>query len=157
VAASPAPADAQLIRSPLYRFIDIVTELNRGRTAATMAATIEQLMHDNLLAVFNERDDAKRQAATQRTYAADVRWTDAEGLTTGHSGLEAKCVGLQAGLGDLQFEPVGRVQQLPGFAYLAWQLVNASGGPPAMTGFDVALIEDGLITDLWTVLTPPQG
>lgn len=121
-----------------------------------MTASIEELMHDNLLAVFNERDDAKRQAATQRTYAADVRWTDAEGVITGHAALEAKCAGLQAGIGDLQFEPVGPVHQLSGFAYLAWQLVNSTEGLPQMTGFDVALINNGLITDLWTVLIPPQ-
>ncbi len=43
---------------------------------------IEKLMHDNLMAVFNERDDAKRQATTKQTYATDVRWTDAEGMIT---------------------------------------------------------------------------
>jgi hypothetical protein len=121
-----------------------------------MTASIEELMHDNLLAVFNERDDAKRQAAERRTYAADVRWTDAEGVISGYDALEAKCVGLQAGLGDLQFEPVGPVHQLPGFGYLAWQLVDSAGGAPAMAGFDAAVVKDGVITDLWTVLIPPQ-
>jgi len=121
-----------------------------------VAATgsIETLMHDNLLAVFNERDAAKRHAATQRTYPAEVRWTDAEGVTVGHSDLEAKCVGLQAGIGDLQFEPAGPVHELPGFGYLAWRLVDSDGGVQ-MTGFDAAVVADGVITDLWTVLIPP--
>ena len=120
-----------------------------------MTASIEELMHDNLLAVFNERDDAKRQAAERRTYAADVNWTDAEGVITGHDALEAKCVGLQTGIGNLQFEPLGPVHVLPGFGYLAWQLVDPAGGDPAMTGFDAAVVKDGMITDLWTVLIPP--
>lgn len=120
-----------------------------------MSDVIETLMHDNLMAVFNERDDAKRQAASQRTYATDVRWTDAEGVTTGLTGLEAKCVGLQSGLGDLQFEPVGPVHELPGFGYLAWRLVDPSDGREQMSGFDAAVITDGLITELWTVLIPP--
>ena len=120
-----------------------------------MSDAIETLMHDNLMAVFNERDDAKRQAASQRTYATDVRWTDAEGVTTGLTGLEAKCVGLQSGLGDLQFEPVGPVHELPGFGYLAWRLVDPSDGREQMSGFDAAVITDGLITELWTVLIPP--
>ena len=120
-----------------------------------MSDAIETLMHDNLMAVFNERDDAKRQAASQRTYATDVRWTDAEGATTGLTGLEAKCVGLQSGLGDLQFEPVGPVHELPGFGYLAWRLVDPSDGREQMSGFDAAVITDGLITELWTVLIPP--
>ncbi len=113
-------------------------------------------MHDNLLAVFNERDDAKRQAATERSYAPDVRWTDAEGTTTGHAALEAKCVGLQSGLGNLQFQAAGPVHELPGFGYLAWELVDPASGGTQMSGFDTALIADGLITHLWTVLTPPQ-
>lgn len=117
---------------------------------------IEKLMHDNLMAVFNERDAEKRRAAVQRTYAPDVRWTDAEGVTTGRAGLEAKCVGLQLGIGDLQFEPVGPVHELPGFGYLAWRLVEAAHGREAMSGFDAAVISDGLITELWTVLIPPS-
>lgn len=118
---------------------------------------VEQLMHDNLMAVFNERDDMKRRAAMQRTYAPDVRWTDAEGVTTGHSGLEAKCVGLQAGIGDLQFEPVGPLHELPGFGYLAWRLVDPADGREAMSGFDAAEISTGLITNVWTVLIPPSS
>ncbi|MDF2829380.1 MAG: hypothetical protein K0R01_2663 [Mycobacterium sp.] len=118
---------------------------------------IEKLMHDNLMAVFNERDDALRQTAGQRTYAANVRWTDAEGVLTGRDGLEAKCVELQAGLGDLQFEPVGPVHELPGFGYLAWRLVDPVDGREAMSGFDAAVISEGLITDLWTVLIPPSA
>jgi hypothetical protein len=117
---------------------------------------IAKLMHDNLLAVFNQRDAAKRQASTHQTYAEGVRWTDAEGLTTGLAGLEAKCVALQAGLGDLQFEPVGQVHELPGFGYLAWRLVD-SDGSEQMSGFDAAVIADEVITDLWTVLTPPSS
>lgn len=121
-----------------------------------MSEVIEKLMHDNLIAVFNERDNAKRRAATQRTYAPDVRWTDSEGVVTGHSALEAKCVGLQTRLGDLQFEAVGRVHELPGFAYLAWQVVDPADGREQVTGFDTALVADGLITDLWTVVIPLQ-
>ena len=113
-------------------------------------------MHDNLLAVFNERDDSKRRAAIARTYATDVRWTDAEGVVTGRDALEAKCAGLQSGIGDLQFEPVGPVHVLPGFGYLAWRLVSPADGRSPLSGFDAAAIGDGVITDLWTVLIPPE-
>lgn len=120
-----------------------------------MSSSTVQLLHDNLLAVFNERDAAKRQAATAATYAADVRWTDAEGVTVGHDALEAKCVALQAGLGGLQFEADGPVHELPGFGHLAWRLVDPADGTTRMTGFDCVLVRDGRITDLWTVLVPP--
>jgi hypothetical protein len=108
-----------------------------------VANSTEQLVRDNLLAVFNERDKEKRLAAIARTYAPDVRWTDAEGVVHGRDALEAKCVGLQSGLADLQFEPVGSVHEIPGFAYLAWQLVDAADGQVQMTGFDTMLINQG--------------
>ena len=122
-----------------------------------MADAIEQLMHANLIEVFNERDAHTRAAAIERTYAKDVRWTDDEGVTTGHAALDAKCIGLQQNLGDMQFVADGPVRRLQGFGYLAWQLVDPASGQPSMSGFDVALIAEGLITDLWTVLIPPNG
>jgi len=121
-----------------------------------MADVIDDLMRANLLAVFNERDDSKRRAAIERTYAPDVRWTDAEGETTGLDALEAKCVALQQQLGDLQFVTAGPVHHLPNFGYLAWQL-NGPDGAPVMSGFDVAMVTDGVITELYTVLTPPEA
>lgn len=120
-----------------------------------MSDSIESLMTANLLGVFNERDEGKRRAAIDSTYAADVRWTDDEGVTTGREALEAKCVALQRSLGALRFVAAGPAHQLSGFGHLAWQLVDPSDGQPRMAGFDVALITDGVITDLYTVLTPP--
>ena len=120
-----------------------------------MSDPIETLMHANLLDVFNERDGRKRQAAAKRIYAQGVRWTDEEGVVTGRDALEAKCVNLQSNLGDLQFQADGPVRQVPGFGLLAWRLVD-SDGSQQMSGFDAALIKGRLITDLWTVLIPPQ-
>lgn len=120
-----------------------------------MSDPIDTLMFANLLDVFNERDSAKRRAAIARTYAEDVTWTDAEGVVSGRDALEAKCVQLQANLGDGQFTSAGQVHRLPGFGYLAWGLVDPTSGYTMMTGFDTALVRDGLITDLWTVLIPP--
>ena len=117
---------------------------------------IETLMLANLLEVFNERDEAKRLSAIERTYAPNVHWTDAEGVSTGRDALEAKCVALQQQLGDQQFSASGPVHQLLNFGYLAWHLVDPTTGQPSMSGFDVAVIADGAITDLYTVLIPPQ-
>ncbi|MFB1294082.1 nuclear transport factor 2 family protein [Mycobacterium sp. pW049] len=120
-----------------------------------MSDPIDAVMLSNLLDVFNEREGAARQAAIARTYAEDVRWTDAEGVVSGRDALEAKCVELQSNLGESQFVSAGPVHQLPGFGYLAWSLVDPASGNAVMTGFDAAVVRDGVITDLWTVLIPP--
>lgn len=121
-----------------------------------MADPIEQLMHANLLEVFNERDDAARRAAIARTYAEGVRWVDDEGESIGREALDVKCVDLQNSLGPLQFEAVGPTRVLNGFGHLAWRLVAPDGSSP-MAGFDVALVENGVIAVLYTVLTPPAS
>ena len=46
---------------------------------------ITDLMHANLLEVFNERDRALRWEAIGRIYADDIRWTDDDGVTMGRA------------------------------------------------------------------------
>jgi SnoaL-like domain len=115
--------------------------------------TIAALMHANLLEVFNERDHERRRAAIARTYADDIRWTDDDGVTTGRDALDAKAAELQAKLGDLQFIATGPVYQTLGLGYLAFQLVKPGSSAPEVSGFDVAIVRDGIIAELYTVLT----
>jgi hypothetical protein len=117
-----------------------------------ISATISELMHANLLEVFNERDPAHRSAAIARIYADDVRWTDDDGVTTGHAALDAKAAELQAKLGDLQFVAAGPAYQTLGLGFLAFNVVKPDGSAQ-ISGFDVAIISDGVITELYTVLT----
>jgi SnoaL-like domain len=110
-------------------------------------------MHANLLEVFNERDRARRRAAIARTYASDIRWTDDDGVTTGRAALDAKAEALQAKLGDLQFVATGPVHQTLGLGYLAFHLVDFAGDVLHGSGFDVAIVRDDRIAELYTVLT----
>lgn len=110
-------------------------------------------MHANLLEVFNERDPARRRAAIARTYASDVRWTDDDGVTTGRDALDAKAEALQANLGDLQFIADGPSHQTLGLGYLAFHLVDSDGAGVHGSGFDVAIVRDDRIAELYTVLT----
>ena len=110
-------------------------------------------MHANLLEVFNQRDHELRRAAIARTYADDIRWTEDDGITIGHEALNAKAIELQARLGDLQFIAAGPTYQTLGLGYLAFQLVEPGGNTAVSSGFDVAIVRDGLIAELYTVLT----
>lgn len=118
-----------------------------------IADIIAELMHANLLEVFNQRDHELRRAAIAHTYADDIRWTEDEGITIGHEALNAKAIELQARLGDLQFIAAGPTYQTLGLGYLAFQLVEPGGNTPVSSGFDVAIVRDGLIAELYTVLT----
>jgi len=121
-----------------------------------MTETIVELMEANLLEVFNERDDQRRVAAIERTYAPDVRWTEDEGIAVGRDALNARAIALQSQMEGLVFTKAGPVHQTLGFGYLAWEL-GPGGGDPVATGFDVAIVRDDLISELYTVITTPAG
>jgi hypothetical protein len=126
------------------------------RKGSTMTETVVELMEANLLEVFNERDARRRSAAIERIYAPDVRWSDDEGIIVGHEALEAKAIALQSQLEGLIFTKAGPVYQTRGLGYLAWE-VRPEGGDPVATGFDVAIVRDDLISELYTVITTQPG
>jgi hypothetical protein len=118
-----------------------------------MSDTVERLMESNLLQVFNEPDFDRRAVAIGNTYAPQVRWTDDEGVSVGHDALNAKAQALQDGqMAGLSFVKAGPVRQTRGFGYLAWNVVASGSDTVIVSGFDVAIISDERITDLYTVI-----
>lgn len=116
-------------------------------------ATVAELMEANLLQVFNERDDERRAKAIAATYAADVEFADPEGVATGHEELNAKARGLLEQSPGFVFSPAGPVLVNHDLGHLAWAL-GPAGGAPVVRGIDVALVEDGRIKKLYTMLLP---
>ncbi|MHA3704391.1 nuclear transport factor 2 family protein [Jatrophihabitans sp. YIM 134969] len=114
---------------------------------------VATLMHANLFEVFGERDAARRRAAVDRTYAEGVVFADPEAVVTGRDALDAKAAGLLASAPDFVFTAAGEVMVNHDLGHLAWNL-GPEGQPPVVRGLDIALVEDGLITKLWTFLLP---
>ena len=112
---------------------------------------VAELMQANLLEVFNERDGERRRAAIARTYAPDVRFADPEEVITGHEALDAKAGRLLDESPGFVFSPAGAVLVNHDLGYLAWNL-GPQGQPPVVRGMDIALVEDGVITSLYTML-----
>ena len=118
----------------------------------TMTETVSNLMEANLLRVFNERDAQRRAVAIESTYAPDVRWTDDEGIIVGREALEAKATALQSQMQGLVFTKASPVYQTRGLGYLAWNL-GPEDGDPVASGFDVAIVRNDIISELYTVIT----
>jgi SnoaL-like protein len=112
---------------------------------------IADLMHANLLEVFGERDPERRRAAIDRTYAPDVRFSDPDELVVGRDALDAKAQRLLDGAPDFVFTPAGPVHVNHDLGYLRWSF-GPAGAPPAAKGLDIALVEDGVIASLYTIL-----
>jgi hypothetical protein len=112
---------------------------------------IPELMRSNLLDVFNERDAGRRRAAIARTYAPDVTFSDPEETITGHEALDAKAGKLLDESPEFVFRPGGPVRVNHDLGYLAWEL-GPAGAPPVVRGVDIALVADGVIARLYTLL-----
>ncbi|GAA4702525.1 hypothetical protein GCM10023215_47260 [Pseudonocardia yuanmonensis] len=114
-------------------------------------ATIEELMKANLTGVFNERDAERRRAVIARTYAPDVEFSDPEETLRGHEAIDAKAQKLLDEAPGFAFTPDGPVRVADDLGYLAWNF-GPQGEPPVVRGVDVALVQDGLIARLYTLL-----
>jgi hypothetical protein len=116
-----------------------------------MTDTLADLMHANLMGVFNERDDAARAATAERIYSADVAFVEPGGTITGRDAIASRAGDLLADGPAFVFAPVGEPYTSDGLAYLEWQF-GPAGGAPVVRGMDIALIADGAITRLHTFL-----
>ena len=107
----------------------------------------------NVGAVFNERDAGRRRAAIAETYAPDVAFSDPEETVTGHEALDAKAQAILDQSPGFVFTPAGEIHVVGDLGYLAWNL-GPEGDPPVARGVDIALVENGVIARLYTLLLP---
>ena len=114
-------------------------------------ATIDELMHANLFEVFGERDPERRAEAIRRTYATDVHYFDPDHVVNGHEALSAKAQQILDASPGFVFAAAGPVLVNHDLGYLAWNF-GPEGQPPVVSGLDIALVRDGLIATVYTLL-----
>jgi SnoaL-like domain len=120
--------------------------------ARTEPARIRELMLANLFAVFNEREPKRRLKAITRNYAEDVIWSDPDGTTQGHEAMNEQAQKLLDRMPDFVFSAAGPVHVSLDPGLLSFNL-GVPEQPPAVSGADVALVRDGRIAVLHTLLT----
>ena len=120
-------------------------------SAPTEPARIRELMLANLFAVFSERDPGRRLEVIARNYTEDVIWTDPDGTTQGHEAMNEQAQKLLDRMPDFAFSAAGPVHVSRDLGLLAFNL-GLPEQPPAVSGIDVALVRDGRIARLYTLL-----
>jgi len=128
---------------------------NAGSVAASLPtdpARIRELLLANLFAVFGERDRERRLQVIARNYTDDVIWTDPDGTTQGHEAMNEQAQKLLQRMPDFVFSAAGPVHVSRDLGLLAFNL-GLPEQPPAVSGIDVALVRDGRIARLYTLLT----
>jgi SnoaL-like domain len=106
----------------------------------------------NLFAVFNERDPERRSQAIAANYTDDVIWTDPDGTIQGRQALDEGAQKLLDRMPNVVFSAAGPVHVSRDLGLLAFNL-GVPEQPPAVSGVDVALVRDGRIAMLHTLLT----
>ena len=117
----------------------------------TDAARIRELLLANLFAVFNVRDPERRLEAIERNYTQDVIWTDPDGTTEGRQALNERAQTLLDRLPGFVFRAAGPVHVSGDLGLLAF-IMGMPEETPAVSGIDVALVRDGQIAVLHTLL-----
>ena len=109
------------------------------------------LARRNLLDVFGERDPQARAAAIEEIYTEQVTFTDPDEVVVGRAALGAKAQKLLDDSPGLVFTPAGPARIAGDLVMLGWHL-GPAGQPPVVSGVDIALVADGRITAIYTLL-----
>jgi hypothetical protein len=117
-----------------------------------MTGSPADLMRRNLLDVFNEPDPARRAAVIAETYTEDVVWHEPDRIVRGRKDLERRAEDLRAEYPDWVFRPLGPVSELDDIGHLGFEYGPADQ-PPVIIGMDIARTRDGVIIELYTVIT----
>ena len=118
----------------------------------TDAARIRELMLSNLFAVFNERDPERRAKAIATNYTEHVVWTDPDGTIRGQQALNEQAQQLLDRFPGFVFSAAGPAYVSRDLGLLAFNF-GVPEQPPAVSGIDVALVHNGRIAVLHTILT----
>jgi SnoaL-like domain len=102
--------------------------------------------------VFSERDPKRRLEAIARNYTEDVIWTDPDGTTQGHEAMNEQAQKLLDRMPDFVFSAAGPVHVSRDLGLIAFNL-GVPEQPPTVSGIDVALVRNGQIAVLHTLLT----
>ena len=123
---------------------------NQGSLA--LAEKIRDLMHANLFDVFNERDPERRIAAIAKTYTGDVVFSDPDEIVTGREALNNKAQKRLDKAPGFVFTAGGPIYENHDLGYLAWHF-GPVGQPPVVSGMDIAIVKEGRIATIYTLLT----
>lgn len=115
-----------------------------------MPESVEAIV-DAHLSVWNSADTADRKRAIASIYSPEVFVGEPGSAQAGHEGMAQAIAGLRAQLPGTVLTRSGPIQIAQDMATYGWNL-GPVGGETIVTGRDVLLIRDGLISSLYVVI-----
>ncbi|MBY8860863.1 nuclear transport factor 2 family protein [Nocardia sp. CA2R105] len=111
-----------------------------------------ELMRRNLLEVFDEPDANRRAAVIAANYSDDVVWHEKDRIMHGRREFESRAAELRAEHPDWVFRPAGPASELDDIGHLGFRY-GPPDQPPVVSGMDIARTRDGVIIELYTIVT----
>ena len=100
------------------------------------------------LALWNEKDVAKRDALMKKIYADNIEMVDSHFTAVGHKEIDVFVEGLQKKSVNSKFTPIKAVDVNHNTARLYWQHGNAEKSD-AVSGMDLFVFENGKVSKLY--------
>jgi len=117
-------------------------------------ADFDDLMQAHLSRVFGDRDGSRRLSALQEIYAEDASLFEPDATATGYEAISGAVEALHTRLPpSFVFTAAGPAVGHNGVARLHWR-AGPRDGPAAVTGTDVAWVENGRIKALYVFVDP---
>jgi len=119
-----------------------------------MSNNVTPLLEDSLLKIWNERDDEQRMKIMNQIYAADIVFYESNNgpAIIGHQAIDSIIKTLQAQWpAAFSFTLTKPVVTNHSVSHVAWTL-GVANTAPAASGMDIAIIENGLIKELYLYL-----
>ena len=134
------------------------TNIHRGsQSMPADANAVKDLMKQNLLGVFSEREAEKRRSLIAKIWDSKAIFIDPEGRYVGHAGINDAAEQLQRRFPDFAFSVLADADAYSGVGRLRWGF-----GPPSeprkITGIDVLVAsDDRRISALYTFVDAVMG
>ena len=117
-----------------------------------MTPSPAELMRRNLLDVFNESDPQRRAAVIADSYAEDVVWHEPDRKIYGRKDFERRATELLAENSGWTFRTAGPAVELDDIGQLPFDW-GPAGEPAVVSGMDIARTANGVIIELYTIVT----
>ncbi len=119
-----------------------------------MTYDIKTLLKRNLLEVFGEADDARRQAAAAEIFTPDAEFHEPSAVYRGPAEIARIAGVIRASHPDYRYSELTPAEELHGTAGRVRWVSGPPGEPPAYAGTDFIIARDGRICGLYLFFDP---
>lgn len=107
---------------------------------------------DRYIAVWNESDASRRRDLIAQTWTEDAHYVDPLVNAEGRDAIDATVAAAQARFPGHVFRLAGPIDTHHNLARFTWELVPEGGNDAVAIGFDVALLADGQLQNVYGFL-----